>query len=154
MFRDPRVLEKDERLILIDRLRDCVAMNPTDSDLRVLYGMALCVDSKVQEAIEEFREGVRLAPQSYIAHLKMGELWMRLRVCGKAEEHTHRAAQLAGNMVQSDLARKQGATIRTMMREGIERGGYQGPWTLLSRLIRPRRQEAKAGQTAPALDGG
>ena len=50
---------------------------------------------------------------------------MRLRVMDKAEEHTQRAALLAQNHVQSELARRQAATIRTMKRAGIERGGYK-----------------------------
>ena len=84
-------------------------------------------------AMEELREGVRLAPDSFIAQLKMGELWMRLRVCEKAKEHTHQAALLAKNLAQSELARRQAATIRTMMREGVERGGYsyKSPWQLV-----------------------
>ena len=89
-----------------------MAAYPTVSELRVLFGMALCVDFKVQDAIEELKEGVRLAPDSFIAQLKMGELWMRLRVIEKAEEHTRQAALLAQNMAQSELARRQAATIR------------------------------------------
>ena len=46
----------------------------------------------------------------------------------KAEEHTRPAALLAQNMAQSELARRQAATIRTMKREGIERGGYKIRW--------------------------
>ena len=46
----------------------------------MLYGMALCVNLEVQDAMEELGEAVSLAPDSFIAHLKMGELWMRLRV--------------------------------------------------------------------------
>ena len=89
MFADPYLLEKDERAELVQGLRECVAAHPKVSELRVLFGMALCVNFEVQDAIEELREGVRLAPESFIAHLKMGELWMRLRVCEKAEDiHT------------------------------------------------------------------
>jgi hypothetical protein len=73
----------------------------------------------------------------------MGELWMRLRVMNKAQDHTHRAAQLAQTMAQSDLARRQAATIRAMLQQGIERGGYSHKsWLSLSRLRRlfPRRR--------------
>src|SRR5882762_4521211 len=124
MFADPNILLKEERAKLVNELRECVAAYPKVSDLRVLYGMALCVNLEVQTAMEELKEGVRLAPNSFIAHLKMGELWMRLRVCEKAKEHTHQAALLAQNLAQSELARRQAAMIRTMMKEGIERGGY------------------------------
>jgi hypothetical protein len=67
---------------------------------------------------------------------------MRLRICDQAAEQTHRAAQLAANPLQSDLARKQAATIRTMSREGIERGGYKN---ILPRIFR------KQGVTSPVL---
>jgi tetratricopeptide (TPR) repeat protein len=137
MFADPHLLERQERAELVQGLRECVRAHPEVSELRVLYGMALCVDYKVENAIEELREGVRLAPDSFIAHLKMGELWMRLRVTEKAEEHTHQAALLARNMMQSELARRQAATLRTLVHNGIKRDGpsYKGPWHLV-RLLR------------------
>ena len=95
MFADPYLLEKEERGELVQGLRECVLAHPEVSELRVLYGMALCVNFNVQEAIEELREGVRLAPDSFIAQLKMGELWMRLRVMRKGGR-THPPGRAAG----------------------------------------------------------
>jgi tetratricopeptide (TPR) repeat protein len=134
MFADPRVLAKNESADLVAQLRECVAQQPDVAELRVLLGMALCVNLDAQAAMEELGEAVSLAPESFIAHLKMGELWMRLRVMPKAEDHTRQAALLAQNLAQSELARRQAATIRTMMREGIERGGYRTPWFSLARV--------------------
>ena len=150
MFADPYVLDKAQRADLVGQLRECVHAIPRVPELRVLFGMALCVNFEVPDAIEELREGVRLAPDSFIAHLKMGELWMRLRVIDKAEEHTRRAALLAANRVQAELARRQGASIRAMKHAGIERGGYQSPWTLVTRFARrlARRQSREAIATA------
>ena len=136
MFADPSVLDKTQRAGLVSQLRECVQANPHISELRVIFGMALCVNFEVPDAIEELREGLRLAPHSFIANLKMGELWMRLRVMDKAEEHTRRAALLSANRLQAELARRQGASIRAMKFAGIERGGYKSPWTLLTRLVR------------------
>jgi len=150
MFADPYLLEKDERADLVEQLRECVAARPAVSELRVLLGMALCVNLDAQAAIEEFSEGVRLAPHSFIAHLKIGELWMRLRVCEQAQEHTRRAALLAQNAVQSELARRQAASIRTMMREGVERGGYKSPWLWVTRLRTLWRRGR--GEASVALD--
>src|SRR6202023_3818714 len=82
---------------------------------------------EVQQAREELREGLKVAPDSFICQLKMGELWMRLRVCRKAEEHTRQAALLAQNLAQAELARRQAAAIRTMLRQGIERRRYPDP---------------------------
>jgi len=88
-----------------------------------------------------------LSPNCFIARLKFGELLMRLRICTQAAEETQKAAQLASNDFQADLARKQAAVIRTMLRQGIERGGYS---SLLSRLIPFRRRSNKL-EAAPAL---
>jgi hypothetical protein len=146
MFADPHLLEKQERADLVQGLRECVRAHPEVSELRVLFGMALCVDFKVEDAIEELREGVRLAPDSFIAQLKMGELWMRLRVIEKAEEHTHQAALLARNMMQSELARRQAATLRTLVHNGIKRDGpsYKGPWHLVT-IFRKLWKRDRAG---------
>jgi len=148
MFRDPRALEAAECRDLIARLRTAVEMEPRVPELRVLLGMALCVDLQAQEALEHLREATQQAPDCFIAHLKFGELLMRLRICDQAAVETQKAARLAQNDFQAELARKQAASIRTMLREGIERGGYSN---LLSRLI-PIRQHKKA-KTAAILAG-
>jgi hypothetical protein len=136
MFADPYILEKDDKVALVAQLRECVERFPEVSELRVLLGMALCVNLDVHPAIEELKESVRLSPNSFIAQLKLGELWMRLRVIEKAEAHTRLAALLAQNLAQADLARKQAANIRTMKREGIERGGYKSPFGGVIKLLR------------------
>ncbi len=154
MFADPYLLAKEERGELVQGLRECVLAHPEVSELRVLYGMALCVDFKVQDAIEELREGVRLAPDSFIAQLKMGELWMRLRVCEKAEEHTHQAALLARNMMQTELARRQAAAIRTMLHNGVKRGvySYKGPWHLVTSLRKLWKRDRSEGDALATVD--
>jgi hypothetical protein len=140
MFRDPRILEPHERGDLIAQLRRAVALAPDVPEVRVLLGMALCVDVRAQEGMEVLREAVNQAPDCFVARLKFGELLMRLRICDQAAEHTHRAAELASNAIQSELARRQATTIRTMQREGIERGGYTG---LFAKLKRSRAKSAQ-----------
>ncbi|HEY1806332.1 MAG TPA: hypothetical protein VGG45_17810 [Terracidiphilus sp.] len=149
MFRDPRVLEPHERGDLIAHLRKSVELAPHVPEIRVLLGMALCVDLQAQDALEELRDAVKLAPDCFIAQLKFGELLMRLRICDQAAEHTQRAAQLAGNDIQAELARRQATTIRTMLREGIERGGYK---TFLPKVLQFRRKSIST-ITAPVLAG-
>jgi cytochrome c-type biogenesis protein CcmH/NrfG len=140
MFRDPRVLEAQERSDLVAQLRKAVDLAPHVPEVRVLLGMAFSVDLQAQEALEELREAVRLDPDCFIARLKFGELLMRLRVCRQAAEETHKAALLAANAVQSELARRQATTIRTMLREGVERGGYRG---MVSRVFRFGRKSTQ-----------
>jgi len=154
MFADPHLLEKTRTRGACPRMRECVQAHPEVSELRVLYGMALCVDFKVQDAIEELREGVRLAPDSFIAHLKMGELWLRLRVIEKAEEHTHQAAMLARNIMQSDLARRQAATLRTLVHNGIKRDGpsYKGPWYLVTTLRKLWKRDRAEGEALAPVE--
>ena len=106
MFRDPRVLEPDERANLISQLRKAADLAPHIVEVRVLLGMALCVGLQVQDALEELREAARMEPDNFIARLKFGELLMRLRICEQASEETHQAALLASNAAQSELARK------------------------------------------------
>lgn len=149
MFRDPRVLDQGDRGELVTQLRAAVEMEPSIPEIRVLLGMALCVDLKPQEAMEHLRQATQQAPDCFIARLKFGELLMRLRICRQAEEETLKAAQLATNDIQAELARKQAATIRTMLREGIERGGYR---SLLVRLT-PKRGRSKRTDTTPLLAG-
>jgi len=149
MFRDPRVLEPEERKDLIAQLRTAVDLEPRVPEIRVLLGMALSVDLQAQEALEQLREATRQAPDCFIARLKFGELLMRLRICRQAAEETQAAAKLATNDFQAELARKQAAAIRTMLREGIERGGYG---SLLAKLT-PSRRRSKKTETSPVLAG-
>ena len=151
MFRDPYLLEPEERADLIGQLREAVALEPAIPELRVLLGMALCVNFEAQEALEELRESVRLAPDSFIARLKFGELLMRLRICREAEEQTRLAAELASNPLQSELARRQAATIRTMVREGIERGGY-GKLLAVFERVQQLLARVLPGERKAALD--
>lgn len=149
MFRDPRVLECEERASMVTQLRGAVELEPHVPEIRVLFGMALCVDLQVQEALEQLRETTRQAPDCFIARLKFGELLMRLRICDQAAEQTQKAAELAVNDVQADLARRQATTIRTMRREGIERGGLG---TILPRWV-PRGRKSRKQETLPVLAG-
>src|SRR6266702_1025394 len=141
MFRDPYVLEKAELTELLGELTYLVAARPDLPELRVLLGMTLCVDNNPQAALEVLRASVEMAPDNFLAQLKFGELLMRLRICDQAAEHTHQAALLAANPVQSELARRQAATIRTMRREGVERGGYSGILSRVAGLLRRRRTQ-------------
>jgi hypothetical protein len=147
MFRDPRVLEIHERHELIASLSKAVEMLPRVPELRVILGMALCVDLRGQEAMTHLREAVAQDPQCYIAQLKLGELLMRLRICDQAAEHTHLAAKLATNDMQAELARRQAASIRQMQREGIERGGYRGVLAWAKSFTRRRSSQS----SRPAL---
>ena len=141
MFRDPYVLEKAERTELVEQLGSMVRAQPNLSELRVLLGMTLCVDHNPQAALEELRLAVKIAPDNFLARLKFGEILMRLRICDQAAEQTRQAALNAVNPVQSELARRQATTIRTMQREGIERGGYKSIFSRIGRFARKLKSQ-------------
>jgi cytochrome c-type biogenesis protein CcmH/NrfG len=67
MFADPHLLEPEERRELMSQLRQAVAEYPEIGELRVLLGMALCVNFEIQPAIDELRAAVELGPQSVAA---------------------------------------------------------------------------------------
>lgn len=151
MFRDPSVLDSGERADLVLQLREAVSLEPQIAALRVLLGMALCVNLEVQEALEELRYAVQLEPRNFIARLKLGELLMRLRICSEAAEHTHVASQLASSSIEAELARRQASAIKTMQREGVERGGYRKlisvfggkrRWPVRANLMQPKAGSA------------
>ena len=72
---------------------------------------------------------------------------MRLRICDQAAEETQKAARAwPSNDMQAELARKQAATIRTMRREGIERGGFEQS---LPRCLPARRKSQAARNRCP-----
>ena len=144
MFRDPSVLDGGERADLVLQLREAVSLEPQIAALRVLLGMALCVNLGVQEALEELRYAAQLEPDNFIARLKLGELLMRLRICSEAAEHTHVASQLASSSIEAELARRQASAIKTMQREGVERGGYR---KLISVIGGKRRWPARESHT-------
>jgi len=148
MFRDPRVLDQHERADLVATLAQAVDLAPHVPEVRVMLGMALCVNLQAQEAMEQLREAARRAPNSFIARLKLGELLMRLRICDQAEEHTHQAALLATNDVQAELARRQAAWIRQMRREGIERGAYSGLLSWTKVFTRQRKSQTSVSALA------
>ena len=142
MFRDPYVLDKADRTELVEELTYMIAARPDLPELRVLLGMTLCVDHNPQAALEVLRTAATMAPDSFLAQLKFGELLMRLRICDQAAEHTHQAALLAENAVQSELARRQAATIRAMRQAGVERGGYNGILSRVAGLLKKRRTQS------------
>jgi predicted Zn-dependent protease len=153
MFRDPYILTKAERTELVEELNYLVATLPNLPELRVLLGMTLCVDNNAQTALEVLRTAATMAPDNFLAQLKFGELLMRLRICDQAAEHTRLAALLAANPVQAELARRQAATIRTMGREGVERGGYSGMLSRVAGLLRRARPQDRTREITTASPG-
>jgi hypothetical protein len=142
MFSDPRALEPAEQRELVAQLTEMVGQHPQQPELRLLLGMACCAASDPQTALDQLQAAVDLAPDYFIARLKLGELCMRLRMMERAEQETHEASLLAAHPLQSEMARRQAQQIREMCRSGLLRPSF--PWRFW------RRPKA-AWQTATAL---
>ena len=155
MFADPRALAKEERADLVKQLRDCVARHPDVSDLRVVYGMALCVNLDAQEAMEELGEAVSLDPNSYHRPPEDGRAVDALARLHQSRRTT-RARRRCWRKIwrKSEMARRQAATLRTMMREGVERGGYRTPWLSLGRLRRLWNRNRGEAEALATVDAG
>ena len=92
MFSDPYLLEKEEKANLVVQLRECVAKFPEVSELRVLLGMALCVNLDVHPAIEE-HDAVAGGHRPGVAMRDPGE-GQRQSQAPDPGEHTLAAAEL------------------------------------------------------------
>ena len=95
MFADPRVLAKAEKAELVDQLRECVALHPKVSDLRVVYGMALSVNLDAQDAMEELGEAVALEPEQFHRSFEDGRAVDATCVCAEGRE-SHAPGGAAG----------------------------------------------------------
>src|SRR5258708_11849227 len=69
MFADPYLLEPEERRDLASQLRHAVVEHPAVAELRVLLGMALCVNLEIQTPSEELLTSVRPTPLTITAHM-------------------------------------------------------------------------------------
>jgi len=123
MFRDQHLPGNEERAELIAHLREAIALTPQVPELRVMLGIVLCLTPQAPGGCEELREAARNARYNFDARLRLGDLLMRLCICDQAAEQTRIALELATDTLQSDLARRQAATIRAAQRNGMPHRG-------------------------------
>jgi hypothetical protein len=78
------------------------------------------------DALEEARS---IDPESFWAQMKYAELHYRLRALKRAEEETNKAIELAQNVWQLGIARRQLQEIRRLTREGARHVHWTKPLT-------------------------
>ena len=71
-----------------------IIKNPQDSLPHFLYGASLYWSGKVDDAMSEYREGLRLAPNSAMGYQLLGIAWGWKGDIAQAQENFERAAQL------------------------------------------------------------
>ena len=78
------------------------------------------------DALEDARA---VDPDNFWAQLKYAELHYRLRALKRAEQETHRAADLASNPLQLAIARQQMKEIRTLLHASVRNVHWTKPLT-------------------------
>jgi hypothetical protein len=92
--------------------------------------MAHAVNLDVYKSMDALEDARAVEPEHFWAQLKYGELHYRLRALNRAEEETHRAAELAQNPLQLAIARKQLKDIRTLKHACVRNVHWTKPLTV------------------------
>lgn len=83
--------EPAEAEVVLARAR---AQSPDDEDVHYNLGIALARQGKVDEAIREYREALRLFPEYVEAHNNLGNLYLRLGRLDEAAGHLKEAIRI------------------------------------------------------------
>ncbi|HVZ22966.1 MAG TPA: hypothetical protein VG871_17960 [Vicinamibacterales bacterium] len=126
-WRDPHHLPKEELAAFIARLEQACLEQPHSADLRTCLGMAQAMNYDVYKSMDALEEARTIDPTSFWAQMKFAELHYRLRALNRAEEETLRALELAGNVWQLGIARRQLQEIRRLTREGARHVHWTKP---------------------------
>jgi len=113
-WRDPHTVAAPDIRASIQRLEQACLADPRSADLRTCLGMAYAVNFEVSKSMDTLEEAVALDPGNFWAQLKYSELHYRLRALNRAEEETRKALNLATDLRQLSIARKQLQEIRTL----------------------------------------
>ena len=153
MFRDPYLLEKEERVELVQQLRVAVSLEPNVPELRVFLGHGSVRQLRRSGRATELREAARLDPTNFVVTATHIGSFYALRVCTEAAEELE-LPQSRLRRRQSELARRQTATIRTHAARGCRGGGAGIELKVLGQIGRlfARRNEANPrSQLTPVI---
>lgn len=126
-WRDPHTVPVEERAAVIQRLQLACAENPRSADLRTCLAIAHAVNYDPYSSLASLDEALRLDPSNFMAQVKLGELWYRLRALPKAEQETLKALDLAANQREYHVARTQLQEIREMLHNRVPRPTWTMP---------------------------
>lgn len=90
-----QILRRDERAAEAEeRLRQALALYPSDPAIIGAYGATLEALGRYEEAAQQYREGMRLAPNDAMLHGQLGNLLMRQGAFDQANTHLELSADL------------------------------------------------------------
>jgi hypothetical protein len=120
-WRDPSTVSKESLAKYIQALEKACVESPRNADLRTCLGIAHAMNYDAYKSMDALQLAVEIDPVHFFAQFKYAELFYRLRALPKAEEETLKAVDLAGNMFELSLAKKQLQEIRRLIREGTQK---------------------------------
>jgi hypothetical protein len=129
-WRDPHHVPKEELTAFIARLEQACLQQPHSADLRTCLGMARAMNYEVYKSMDALDEARTIDPSSFWAQMKYAELQYRLRAINRAETETQKAIEIAENVFQLGVARRQLTEIRRLRREGARDVQWTKPLTI------------------------
>jgi hypothetical protein len=128
-WRDLHTVPESDLADVIVRLEAACREQPRSVELRTCLGVAYAMHYEVYKSMDALELAVELDPSDFLAQFKFAELHYRLRALVRAERETVKAAELASNGWELQVARKQLQEIRRLMREGTQRPEWTKPLT-------------------------
>jgi len=129
-WRDPHTVPTQELTAFIARLEQACLDDPQSADLRTCLGMARAMNYDVYQSMDALEEARAIDPTNFWAQMKYAELHYRLRALMRAEAETLKAIELAENVWQLGIARRQLQEIRRLYREGGRHVHWTKPLTV------------------------
>jgi hypothetical protein len=92
--------------------------------------MAYAMNFDVYKSMDALEAAIDLDNTHFFAQLKYSELLYRLRALPRAEQETLKALELARNVWEQSMARKQLQEIRRLTREGTQKPEWTKPMAI------------------------
>jgi hypothetical protein len=126
-WRDPHTVPREELSVYIAQLEQACLEQPHSADLRTCLGMARAMNYDVYKSMDALEDARTIDPTNFWAQMKYAELHYRLRALDRAEQETLQAIELAENVWQLGVARRQMQEIRRLRREGARNVSWTKP---------------------------
>jgi len=126
-WRDPQSVSPAELKSYVAFLEKACNENPRSADLRTCLGMAYAMDYQIYKSSDALELAIELDETHFFARMKYAELLYRLRALPRAEEEAKKALDVAGNMWEIGLARKQLQEIRKLIHNGTQKPEWTKP---------------------------
>ena len=126
-WRDPQSVSPTELRAYVTFLETACEENPQSADLRTCLGMAYAMDYQIYKSSGALELAIELDDTHFFARMKYAELLYRLRALPRAEEEAGKALDVAGNLWEIGLARKQLQEIRKLIHDGTRRPEFTKP---------------------------